>query len=206
MSSPDREQERDPYWWDDIALGEAPVYRQVHTIRARIHTASERFHRHHELVPLTETTGTRVYVHAKPYILIPDITLTVGLYRQPDAQGAIGAVRGSEWEGLRHEDIGNCQGWFYPTDRLVMLWEAFVEDRFRQADPREDPAMLAVWQGFERFLVSRFPTARQLVTPWEDLYARPTWQTFVESQGYRPFTPATFVKDIPSSTESPTQP
>ncbi len=200
------ERERDPYWQEDVALGEAPVYRQLHTIRARMHTATERFHRHHELVPLSETTGERIYVHAKPYILVPDITLTVGLYRQPDPHGAIGAVTSSAWEGMRHEDIGTCQGWFYPTDRLVMLWEAFVEDRFRQEDPREDPAMLAVWQGFERFLLARFPTAQTLVTPYEDLYERPVWQAFVASQGYRPFTPATFVKDLPHAAGLPAQP
>jgi hypothetical protein len=191
---PNTPEQPDPYWQDDVALGEGRFYRETFGIRARVHTAREEFRRHHEIIPLSATTGERTYVHAKPYILVPDVTLTVSLYPRPQAQGAIGEVADSDWTGMRHEEIGQAQAWFYPTDRIIMLWECFLEERFRQEDPREDPATIAVWRGFERLLVERFPDGRQLVTPWEDIYERPVWQAFVESQGYEPFTPATFTK------------
>ena len=105
---------------------------------------------------------------------------------------------------MRHEDIGHAQGWFYPTDQLLVLWECFPEERFRtSADPRQDTTLAALWSGFEGWLTSRFPDARQLVTTWEDIYERPLWQAFLEEQGYRSVTPAAFAKELlpPAQTE-----
>ena len=105
MSTP--EQEHHPYWQEDVAIGEAVLFRgERSTIRMRLHTTTERYASRRELVPLSQPTGERVYVHAKPYILVPDVTLTVGLYPAPTDAGTIGAVHGSDWTGMRHEDIG----------------------------------------------------------------------------------------------------
>lgn len=191
------EHEPDPYWQEDIAIGEGRLFRgETYTIRMRLHIETERFHRHHEIVPLSETRGERVYIHGKPYILVPDITLSIGLYPQPEPTGAIGAVTGSAWTGMRHEDIGQAQAWFYPMDRLVMLWECFPDERFSTADPRTDATLGTLWTGFERFLVEHFPEAERIATTWEDKYARPLWQEFLAAHGYQPVVPAAFIKPL----------
>jgi len=52
---------------------------------------------------------------------------------------------------------------------------------------------LPQWTGFERVLLDRFDATR-ITTTWEPIYERAAWQAFLEGHGYRPFTPATFVK------------
>jgi hypothetical protein len=87
----EREGGEAPYWQDDVAIGEALVAGERHTVRLRWHTAVERFiHPRRELVPLSPQTRERVYVQARPYILIPDITLTVGLSPFATKAGAVG--------------------------------------------------------------------------------------------------------------------
>jgi hypothetical protein len=201
------EAERDPYWQEDVAIGEGEFFRgESSTIRMRLHTAVERASRRHEIVPLSDAVRERVYVHGKPYILVPDITLSVGLYRQPDAGGAIGEVRGADWTGMRHEEIGQAQAWHYPADRLTVLWECFAEQRYRRADdPRRDTIQRTLWAGFETWLARRFPQTRQLVTTWEDLFDRSAWQAFLEERGYRRVAPAAYAKDLISAT-TPTPP
>jgi hypothetical protein len=205
VSHPDHE--RAPYWQADVALGEGTFFRgETYGIRMRLHEATGRYFGRHEIVPLSRPAGERTYVHAKPYILVPDVTLTVGLSRQPDAGGAIGAVTGSEWRGMRHEEIGQAQGWYYPSDRLVVLWECFPEERYRTSDdPRQDTTLGVLWDGFERWLGDRFVAARQLVTTYEDMYDRPAWQAFLEERGYRPMTPVAFVKERTPSTTATTE-
>jgi hypothetical protein len=55
---------------------------------------------------------------------------------------------------------------------------------------------MPLWQGWERWLLSRSPGAARIVTTWEDLYDRPVWQAFLESQGYRSVAPAAFIKEV----------
>ena len=102
----------DPYWREDAALGEAPLVRgDTYSIRLRLHTERGPASRRHEIVPLSDAVRERVSVHGMLSILVPDLTLTVRLHDQPDPSGAIGAVAGSDWTGLRHEDIGQARGW-----------------------------------------------------------------------------------------------
>jgi hypothetical protein len=204
------EREPDPYWQDDTAIGEVRLFRgETYTVRMRLHTATERASRRREIVPLSDAARERIYVHGKPYILVPDVTLSVGLYPRPDAGGAIGEVAGSEWVGMRHEDIGQAQAWCYPADGLVVLWECFPEARYRAGDdPTRDATLHALWAGFEGWLAARFPDARRLVTTWEDLYDRPRWQAFLEERGYHPATPAAFEKSLggPPARNAPQRP
>lgn len=193
----EREQEPPPFWQQDVLIGEAPVRGERTSIRLRVHTSPERYGGREELYPLTQRRGERLYVLAKPYILEPQITLSIGLYPTPTARGAIGEVVGSEWEGMRHQDIGNAQGWCYPADRLIVLWECYLVDAFRQEEPTGDEALLACWTGFERVLLERLPGAERIVTPsWEDIYERASWQAFLRSQGYGPFSQRAFLKAI----------
>lgn len=58
-------QEHDPYWQQDLAIGEGRFYRdRLFTIRLRLHTSVERFRDHQELVPLTQ--NRRAYLRPGP--------------------------------------------------------------------------------------------------------------------------------------------
>ncbi len=117
------------------------------------------------------------------------------MYSKPTEGGAIGEVTGSEWAGIRHRDIGNAQAWYYPADRLLMLWECYLFEWCHEKDPRTDQNLKAFWTGFEGHLLGQFSEAERVVTPaWEDMYERSLWQEFLTLQGYRPFTKATFAK------------
>jgi hypothetical protein len=84
-----------------------------------------------------------------------------------------------------------------------MLWECYLNDVVRQENPLTDQALATVWTGFEGLLRGRFPTAERIATPsWEDRYERPAWQQFLGGQGYEPFTPSCFVKDLTAPTGS----
>jgi hypothetical protein len=194
------EREPDPYWQEDVAIGEGRFFRgDTATIRMRLHTTTERFSRRQEIIPLAHPSGDRTYMHGKPYLLVPDITLTVAFSPEPAPTGAIGTVTGSQWTGMRDEEIGQAQAWYYPADQLLVLWECFPEPRYRQSDdPREDPILAALWTGLETWLTGRFPNTRRLVTTWEDLYDRSQWQRFLAERGYDQIAPAAFAKDLPS--------
>ena len=107
----EREREIDPYWTEDLLLGEAQVQGEPSLVRMRLHVSEEPYHasNREELVPLAHRTGFRTYVHAKPYVSEPSIDLTVGLYPTETEQGAIGEVLASDWVGMRQREIGQAQ-------------------------------------------------------------------------------------------------
>src|SRR5437588_11300068 len=78
--------ERDPYWTEDTSLfeGSFRYFRgSPSMVRARIHVDEERYRLDAadlESSLITQKAGSRSYVLLKPYVLEPDITLTVGLY------------------------------------------------------------------------------------------------------------------------------
>jgi len=80
----------------------------------------ERIHNHTELFPLQHRTGTRRYLHAKPYMLETKITLTVGLYLW-EHRSVIGEVTDSEWRRLRRREVGQAQARYYPADRILSM-------------------------------------------------------------------------------------
>src|SRR4051794_11820905 len=85
----------DIYWNRNRILGEAVVRRYTGTslIRLKMHQSDERmFHHKEDLFPILKQTGTRIYFHVKPYILIPRVTMTVALGRQQADTDAIGKV------------------------------------------------------------------------------------------------------------------
>lgn len=67
----EREIGRDAYWSDDTLLGEIPLPDGASLVRLRLHQSEVRYHGRNiaELVPLSQPTGTRSYVHARPYLL-----------------------------------------------------------------------------------------------------------------------------------------
>jgi hypothetical protein len=191
-------------------LGVGVVERHEQTIRLRAHVSEERYFSDHDdlLVPGLSKPGTRTYVHAKPYILRPEITLTVGLHPNPKPTGEVGTVLGSDVSKLRPVEIGNAQAWYYPTKRTVVLWECFLESHYRGVDlmagqttktdnPATDGTNVLVWQGFERFLTELFPDASRLVTTFEPIYERPVFASFLAPQGYTQDGTVRFMKDLP---------
>ena len=76
-----------------------------------------------------------------------------------------------------------------------------LEDRVRHEDPLQDALLGTVWTGFERVLLDRFPGTARIATPsWEEVYERPAWQQFLANQGYLPYSPGCFVKDLAPAT------
>jgi len=193
----EHEPRSDPYWQEDLALGEGRFAGDPFTVRLRLHTARETYRGQEELVKLRQPTGERVYLHARPYLLVPEVVVTIGLYPTPRPTGEIGAVERSEWTGLRHQEIGTAQGWGYPAEGLVVLWECFLHERWRREDPVADDNLALLWRGFEAHLLVRCPGAARIITPsWEDLYARERWQAFLRQEGYQPVNPQAFAKEV----------
>jgi hypothetical protein len=85
----EQERERDPYWQHDVAISEGIFYRdQFYAIRMKLHTSFEPFRVQEELIKLEHPVTNKTYVHAKPYILEPQIMLAVGIYDKPTEEGA----------------------------------------------------------------------------------------------------------------------
>jgi hypothetical protein len=174
-----KEQEM-PYWTHDTSLftgsfrsfgrGE-PVL-----VRGKLHMASAPYSKTDldlSIVPITQKRGVSTYVHLKAYVLVPDITLTIGLYTKPkqsaDRAPAIGEVIGAtENPKMREHEIGNGQAWYYPQDRLIELWECDFFPPYREAPIHQDQNMMGLWDGFEKFLLSQFPKAEQIATTYAD--------------------------------------
>jgi hypothetical protein len=119
----------DPYWRHDVAVEMPPLYDLTggFGFRLKVHEATERYGRSHEDLIRLDGPGTRNYFHGKPYQLIADHHLTVDLVAIPRPTGEIGTVESSDWEGFNHQELGNAQGWYYPANRTLVLWECFLE-------------------------------------------------------------------------------
>ena len=118
----------------------------------------------------------------------------MGVYPKPEEDGAIGEVIGSQWEGMRHREIGNCQGWYYKEDDVLILWECYLHEPYRYINPLEDRLLRLIWERFEGFLL-RLSGAHQLYTPsWEPIYEDSLWQEFLTSLGYQKSNKMSFMK------------
>jgi hypothetical protein len=177
------EREEAPFWTIDEELGELELMQRPggpdrYTVRLKAHTATAPYRARRELYPL-QHDGTEHEVSGKAYILVPDITLSVGLFDHPVPSGAVGTVRDTTWEGMRHHDIANVRGLYYDADQAIGIWEVDTWgwlDEFTHA---------RLWQAFESWLVGRFPEARRIYTddaePGEDEEQN---RVFLRSLGY----------------------
>lgn len=193
--------EIDPYWQHDVAVDVPssidPLGRNA--IRFKVHQSTERYTRSHEDLVRLSSPGECRYFHGKPYRLIPAYRLTIDLAAATASDGEVGVVRSARQHGVTRQELGNAQGWYYPAEHTLVLWECFIEERFRSGAPWEDPLQLVVWQAWERFLIAHSPGVRRMVTAWEDDFDRPTWQRFLEGRGYHQVAPAAFLKATMSS-------
>jgi hypothetical protein len=166
-------------------------------VRGKAHTEQEQYRKgdvNQEITPISITQGERTYVHLRPYVQIPDLRITVGLYKRPSETGAIGEVIGGGEVGHKEVEIGNAQAWYYPSGELV-LWECFLHSFVQDHAIHEDPNMRSLWEGFTRFLVQQFPSARRVVTTAHDpMFETAQYQTFLRSLGYESIAKAAFGK------------
>jgi hypothetical protein len=197
--------EQHPYWIEDTALfeGSFRYFRGFPSIvRSRIHVDEEAYRLDAadlESALIPHGAGRRSYILMKPYILEPDITLTVGLYPSATDQ-AIGEILKSTWEGMRQRDIGHAQAWHYPdpASPTTVLWECFLERHFRDHPLPEDPNMKGLWTSVERYLLGRFPkTARIITTDKDPMFDDREYQVFLRDLGYQPVAQALYGKDVP---------
>jgi hypothetical protein len=194
--------EHDPFWTIDEMLCEGTFSGETYTVRMKGHTKQEPSHERREIVTLRHPQQLKDYILIHPYILVPDIRLTVDLFPAPrqyaDQEPAIGEVASSEWAGMKQERIGDGQAWYYRQDRTLILWELTVLDHYEQENPLASGGNLNnMWQGFEKFLVHRFPQARRIATLAHDPgYETAHYQGFLRDLGYTKRTHETFSKAI----------
>jgi hypothetical protein len=187
----------DPYWTHNLVLGEGDVQGHKSLIRLHLHRSEERAYHGESLFPITIKRGDkRSYFHAKPYILIPRMTLTIGLTRPKADSGEIGRVMGSDVTKLQDQELGNAQAWYYPEDKALVLWECYLFEPFAQQDPRNDALLVTVWQGFEKTLLIELPDTAKIYTIYEPIYEDRVYKTFLAKLGYRPIEKAAFVKEV----------
>lgn len=203
MSQTDEHQEP-PYWGVDTALFEGtlgyfggdPV-----PVRGKIHLQREHYWEsdvNQEITPVALPRGTRTFVHMKPFVSVPKIILTLGLFPTPRPNGQIGEVLSSREQKQIEVEIGQAQAYAYPDGTLV-LWECFLYSPFYESRHANtsDPNLAALWHGFEQFLVSSFPQAMQIVTPHHDPeFDNAAYEAFLGSCGYRQVAKAAYGKPV----------
>lgn len=202
---PDREEQS--YYTLDTSLftGTFAYFRnEPELVRGKAHTSEEAYSlskADQKSEPIVATRGKRVYFHLKPYILVPNIRLTVGLYAQPkryaDQEPTIGEVIASSEEPKKKEiEIGQAQAWYYPADKTIVLWECYLYEFVRKkslADENtipliDDPNMKDLRYGLEQFLKTQCIGAKRIATPFNDPIADTIeeYQEFLHTLGYKP--------------------
>ena len=98
----------------------------------------------------------------------------------------------------RAREVGNCQGWCYPSERLIVHWE--IPLRSTGAGPMirlTDLLLDRIWTSFETLLVETLPEAERIVTvSWEPQYPREQWRAFLVQQGYGPLSAQAYSKTL----------
>lgn len=187
----------DPYWTHSLIIGEGNIEKQKSLIRLHIHQSEEKAYHEESLFPIAIKRGdTKLYFHAKPYILIPLMTLTIGLTRPKADSDEIGRVIGSDVTKLQEREIGNAQAWYYQAEKALVLWECYLFEPYRQADPRKDALLATIWQGFETALLKELPETTKIYTTYEPIYDRLIYKTFLKKMQYRPIGRVAFVKEV----------
>lgn len=88
------------------------MFEELYTLRLKALISQERYHRvseGNEIVPLKETIGLRIYILARPNILEPNYSISVGIYPKASEQEAIGEIIEADWVGMRQQEIGQAQ-------------------------------------------------------------------------------------------------
>ncbi|VVB91002.1 Uncharacterised protein [uncultured archaeon] len=179
-------------------------YTKPQKVWGRFHTSEETyFGAASEIIPLKQKKGKSTYIMMQPYVLEPQLTITVGLYNKPkhyaDQDSAIGeTISQPKHQGFREVQIGNAQAWYYHEDKTIVLWECFFDSGFHKHPLKDDKNMQNLWRSFEHWLQKQFPKAQTLATPFADPIAESIeeYQAFLKSLGYSPITKAAFGKKL----------
>src|SRR3989442_15725713 len=108
----------DDFWTHDIPLfvGTFPYYRNdPRMVQARLHVSEEHVYNSlvSEVIPLSSKTGKRQYILMQPYVLEPQVFMTIGMYPKPkqyaDQDEAIGEMLSTQVKSMRQHQIGNGQ-------------------------------------------------------------------------------------------------
>lgn len=191
----------DPYYTLDVSLfdGTFRHFSNPVQVHGKVHTEQETYRQRNatlEPVPISIKQGERTYLHIRPFVLVPDIILIVGLYPQPTPEGAIGEVVSSRERKMKEVEVGNAQAWYYP-DGTIVLWECFLDSFVRDHLLNEDPNMRAWWLAFEHFLCKLFAEVSRIVTTSHDsMFATDEYQRFLHSLGYERGGKAVYGKSI----------
>ncbi len=199
----------DDFWTErrELFTAQFPTYyTKPERVWGRFHTSEEQYESSpHEIISISQRKGARTYVMMQPYVREPKLTLTIDLYTNPkhyaDQDSPLGEVIGSNQEGFREAQVGNAQAWYYHTDKTIVLWECFFDDRFRKHPLPEDANMQKLWQSFEHYLLTKFPKASTLATPFNDPIAESIdeYQAFLKTLGYTSLAQGAFGKEISTS-------
>src|SRR6266568_7358029 len=157
----------DDYWIHDIPLFIATIpyyHNKPRMAQGKIHLSEEKFwFQKHEIIPLNMKpgeTGKRSYINMHPYVLEPELFMTVGMYPKPkhyaDQDEAIGEVLSTQVKGMRQHQIGNAQAWYYPIDKTIVLWECYFYPDLRHGTSlTEELYMQKLWSSFEHWLANQ---------------------------------------------------
>lgn len=194
------------YWEIDVPLAGGALSPGRRLMALQAHIEEEAFRRPRdidEIVPLTTRSGTRSYVAARPYVWETNLVMSVRLFPQVGSDGVIGEVTGPATTSRRRRPIGHAQAWFYPADRMLVLWEALLYQQ-QEHCPAQDERLQTLWHGFEHFLLQQFPTTRSIATPsWEPLYDTGSWRDFLQRLGYASLSERAFAKSVSTEARRP---
>jgi hypothetical protein len=177
-------------WRGDASLGEVTLRRQRHEVRIAIQEEAESFRRGYgeqQIIALSANPGVRTTVSVQPYIIIPDISLSPDAYSQVASPDALIHMLGNDPQHDRHIQIGSGLAWYFPVDHTIFLARFDISSHFLATrEITTDPAFLHLWQGFERYLLARFPDASRMMTSAGDAATASTsWNAFLTRLGYQ---------------------
>jgi hypothetical protein len=187
----------------DELIGQVAFYRERWSLRAKAHLADQPYGRSATagLIPLSAIQGTCTAIAAKAYILVPDINLDIALSPSERPTAAVGTVIASTWDGMKPTYVGAATAFYYHDyhdDRVLCLWEAFLEDAYQTGKPDQDANYAVLWRGIEDLLLRQFPDAQQFVTTADEpLYEPADYQRFLMQLGYARLNDRTFAKPHP---------
>lgn len=123
------------------------------------------------------------------------MTVAINPRHHADERQILSKTTGTRVEGYRDVKVGSAQAWYYPEDRVLVLWECFLDSFVRDVPLHKDPNMVHLWSGFEKWLLARYPQTVRIITPWMDpLWQPKDYQAFLTKHGYRRGEPGTYIK------------
>jgi hypothetical protein len=174
----------------DVLLGEIEgAHGRRWGLRLAVEAWKEPHRGHTALGRFLPPADRRLYLRGEPYVLLPQVTMSIVLLGSREQDGSIGRLAGPPLlEGLLHHKVGSCQAWAVPSLGVALIWEAYLFGPWRRSpDPREDRGAQLLWRGWEEAICRMLPGTRELRTPpREPVYENGAYREFLAGMGYRP--------------------